>query len=272
MESVGAILEELRQCGMEAAMKNQAPPSRQTPSDGIWCDRCRNTGWIPVEGADGITRMARCPDCYNRRMVVRYLKASGISSSDYERYSMKTFHPWRSDDAMKMKDLAEQFLKNHKKGQGFGVFGHSGAGKTHICIAVCQELTKKYNEPHYYFSYRAEIPELVKASRSYSTDYYEAMEKWKTRPNVYIDDLFKLAGRIEGGRLASIDTDEHRIMFDIINSRYLNHLTTLFSSEYSVNDISKIDEALGSRIYEMVMPYGLGVKGRNQRMGGAWNG
>ena len=66
-----------------------------------------------------------------------------------------------------------------------------------------------------------------------------------------------------------VDREELRIIFDIINSRYLNHLTTIFSSEYSVNDITIIDEALGSRIYEMINPYGLFVQGSNQRLVGA---
>ncbi len=91
---------------------------------------------------------------------------------------------------------------------------------------------------------------------------------WKTCPNLYIDDLFKLSGTVENGHLTSIDRDDLRIMFDIINARNLNHLTTLFSSEYSVKDITAIDAALGSRIFQMVTPYALGISGANQRLKG----
>ena len=109
---------------------------------------------------------------------------------------------------------------------------------------------------------------MVKASRSYGTDYDAAMCKWKTCPNLYIDDLFKLSGKVLEGKLVGIDREELKVVFDLINARYLNHLTTLFSSEYMVKDMTDIDEALGSRIYEMVNPYAVLVEGQNQRLAG----
>lgn len=38
--------------------------------------------------------------------------------------------------------------------------------------------------------------------------------------------------------------------------------------EFPIKDITAIDAALGSRIYEMINPYGLYVTGKNQRIGG----
>ena len=73
---------------------------------------------------------------------------------------------------------------------------------------------------------------------------------------------------MKDGHLVDIDREELKVVFDLINARYLNHLTTLFSSEYSVNDITLVDEALGSRIFEMIKPYGLLVDGKNQRLVG----
>lgn len=94
------------------------------------------------------------------------------------------------------------------------------------------------------------------------------MHKWKTCQNLYIDDLFKFSGKVQEGKLVDIDREELKVVFDLINARYLNHLTTLFSSEYMVKDMTDIDEALGSRIYEMVNPYAVLVKGQNQRLAG----
>ena len=136
--------------------------------------------------------MSHCPKCWERRQVARRLKQSGVNPQDYERYTLDSFEEMRSEMAAKMKATARRFLDNHVKGgPGFGVFGKSGMGKTHLCIAVCQELTRRFKEPHYYFSYRAEMPNLVKAARSFTDDYNAAMEKWKTCPNLYIDDLSK---------------------------------------------------------------------------------
>lgn len=245
----------------------QAVPALAAPADGIVCQRCGNTGWITAVGKDGYDMAVACPACYERRQVVRRLKHSGISAKDYARYTLQRFDAKRSEISAKMKDLAVRYLDTHYPGgPGFGVFGSSGVGKTHICIAVCQKLTRRYHEPHFYFSYRTEMPELVKALKSYNDEYDKVLAKWKTCENLYIDDLFKLAGNVENGHLVSVERQDLRVMFDIINARYLNHKTTLFSSEYAVKDITKIDGALGSRIYEMTAPYGIYVEGKNQRL------
>ena len=139
-------------------------------------------------------------------------------------------------------------------------------GKTHICIAVCHGLTVDKHEPHYYFSYRTEMPGLVKAARSYAEDYDESIHKWKTCQKSLYRRPFQTIRQGAKGHLVDVDREELRIIFDIINARYLNHLTTIFSSEYSVNDITVVDEALGSRIFEMVNPYGLLISGTNQRL------
>lgn len=203
-----------------------------------------------------------------------WLEHSGIRPEEYAKFTLLSFDPNRSPQAAEVKAKALDWLKNHKEGgPGFGAFGHSGTGKTHICIALCQELTKRFHEPHRYFSYRAEMPDLIKASRSYSADYKSAIHKWQTCRNLYIDDLFKLAGR--GGYLGNADVDEMRVVYDIVNARYLNHLTTIFSSEYRLQEITNVDEAIGSRIYDMVMPYGIHTDGPNQRLrknGGKENG
>lgn len=250
--------------------KAGAPEPVKPAKDGIACQRCGNTGWVVITRDDGTVAMAHCPECWERRQVVHRLRNSGISPKDYERYTLASFDESRSETAGRMKAMAEGWLKDHTPGgTGFGLFGRSGMGKTHICIAVCQELTVDKHEPHYYFSYRTEMPNLVKAARSYGEDYDRAIDKWKMCQNLFIDDLFKLAGRVQNGHLVDVEREELRIIFDIINTRYLNHLTTIFSSEYSVNDITIIDEALGSRIYEMINPYGLFVQGSNQRLVGA---
>lgn len=254
----------------KAAQSRTAPVIQDEPLDGISCSRCGGTGYVQVTEEDGHVYMAHCPECYSKRMVVRHLRASGISQEDYARYSLKRFDGRRSPEAAQMLSMAVKYLDNYQKdGPGFGVFGKSGNGKTHLCIAVCQEITKRFGEAHYYFPYRSIVPDLVKAAKGYSLDYDDAMEKWKTLPNVYIDDLFKMAGKVDAdGHLIELDRDELRIMYDLINSRYINHLKTFFSSEYRLNDIIYVDSALGSRIVEMVKPYGLFVEGKNQRLVG----
>lgn len=250
-----------------AGIQNPELEASRKVHNGIYCKRCNSTGYIVVE-RNGYKMMTYCPDCHERREVARHLRESGISPADYNRYTLETFRGDKSETAQKMLDLANRYLEAHAKGErrGIGFFGRSGTGKTHICIAICQELTRKFHEPHFYFNYTAEIEKLAKSANSYHSDYMQETAKWRTCQNLYIDDFLKLSGTVQNGHLVSIKPEHLRVIFDIINARYLNHAATLFSSEYSLNDIAKIDEALGSRIYEMIKPYGLYVTGKNQRL------
>ena len=57
-------------------------------------------------------------------------------------------------------------------------------------------------------------------------------------------------------------------MFAVINYRYMNNLPMLISSEKLIEDLIQIDEALGSRIYEMSKDYVIELIGKklNYRM------
>ena len=238
----------------------------EKPPDGITCEFCGNTGWVEIK-ENGNVVMGHCPYCYEQRQAARRLRLSGIDPRDYERYSLEAFDGTRSKMAQQMKCMALRWLNRHEeKGPGFGLFGKSGMGKSHICIGLCLKLTKNLHEPHYYFQYRTQMPKLVKAAQSYSDDYEETLKKWKELPNLYIDDLFKGSGKLRDGRLIDVDRNELQVVFDLINARYLNHVTTIFSSEYSLQDITNVDEAIGSRIYEMTYPYIIQVNGENQRL------
>jgi hypothetical protein len=71
---------------------------------------------------------------------------------------------------------------------------------------------------------------------------------------LFIDDLFK-----RGATGFEIKT-----MYLVINYRYLNHKPVLISSEYLVDKLLDIDEALGSRIREMSKDYLVEIAGNRK--------
>lgn len=223
------------------------------------CERCKDTGYITVLDADGNFGKTPCK-CLAKIQTETRLKKSGISPAEYAKYSFIKFRTDTREHA-NMKKIAERYLQNRIAGQGIGYFGASGTGKTHICIAICQALTCDYGEEHYYFSYRSEIQRIKAVMYSNAELYSQAIQHWTSVNNLYIDDLFKFATK--DGRIQQQDL---QIMFDIINTRYINHKATLFSSEYSLAYITNdIDEALGSRIFAMVDPYKMGCEDINGR-------
>ena len=102
----------------------------------------------------------------------------------------------------------------------FYIFGQSGAGKSHICTAICGALIERSKDV-YYMPWRDESTAL----KSLVTDaaaYTGRMRVLKKTEVLYIDDFLK------GG-----DTDaDIRLAYEILNSRYNDRgLRTILSSE-----------------------------------------
>lgn len=231
--------------------------SEQKPS----CKRCGGTGVIAVPFTNGFmgTHFIACPECEPKIRSAIYNARSGISKESYERYTLANFRA-SNETALRMKSTAERYLTNSvdllRKGKGLAFWGASGNGKTHLCIAVLQQI----KQPHIYWQYRREIQRMKNAMYRDGPEYNRLMSIVKSRNVLYIDDLFK-ASWIDG-RLREQDEE---LMFDVINERYMNRYPTFFSSEYSLAQIGQCDEALASRIVEMVYPYSVEVEGENQR-------
>jgi DNA replication protein DnaC len=60
-----------------------------------------------------------------------------------------------------------------------------------------------------------------------------------------MDDPFK-------GKINETDIN---IVFEILNYRYLNRLSIIVNTEFTVERLLAFDEAIGSRIYEMCKDY-----------------
>lgn len=235
----------------------------KTASDSHYkCSKCHDTGWMSIK-KDGQEYMAPCK-CRAQMLVQSRLKKSGINPDDYERFSLTTFCT-DTVEHRKMKELAIRYLRTRKPNQGIAYTGESGTGKTHICVAICQELTRNYGEEHFYFSYRTQIQRIKASMYDQSGRYMQLMNYWSNVNNLYIDDMFKFADDGKG----RLQMQDKQIMFDLINNRYINRKATIFSSEKKIDEILKIDEALGSRIRAITGNFGMYCKGENMRLKGA---
>ncbi len=108
-----------------------------------------------------------------------------------------------------------------------------------------------------YMPYVEKIKELKDLNRLQSRHdvedacYDKAIAPLKTVRVLMIDDLFK---RSED-RYNQANPADVRIMFEILNDRYLKGLPVIVSSELTLTEIIRIDEAFGGRLIEMCGEY-----------------
>ena len=214
------------------------------------CDICKNRGYIAYIDGDYI-RTREC-ECMKKRRSVRIIKQSGIEEM-INTYTFSKFDE-KEKSAEVIKKKAIEFLKVGK-GRWFVVTGKPGTGKTHICTALARELMLKGIETRCIL-WREKAPRL-KAMINDREEYEKELEDLKTVDVLMIDDFWK-------GTVTDADIN---LAFEIINGRYNSKkLTTIISSEKSIEDILSIDEAIGSRIYEKSNGFCFNAKGVNRRL------
>lgn len=198
---------------------------------GYDCPLCKNKGQIAVFRPDEDDEAYKTCECMQIR---RNLHNSGLDTVLKEK-TFETFNAYTK--AHEELVIQAKRYANNPKGW-FCMIGKSGTGKTHICTAIVGKLLEN-SIPCKYMRWRGEAPTL-KAHANDPT-YESLVEPYKTVKCLYIDDLFK------GG----ITTGDINLAVDIIDHRYLNpDLLTIISTEKKMEELIKLDEAIGGRIYE----------------------
>lgn len=226
---------------------------------GYDCPLCRNKGnkHLVVDGRI----VSRDCVCLSIRRTIYKMERSGLGNL----LKIYTFEKYEHNEVWqdRVYQRAKEFLTDTTN--FFYVGGSVGSGKSHICTAVVKELLKN-GTPVKYMLWNDESLEL-KQSLTDNEKYVSIMNELKNTQCLYIDDMFKREP-------TKADLD---IAFEIINYRYnkarmdkSKRYVTIISSEKSIDDLVKYDEAVGSRIYEMTKPkYYLYIKpdaNKNYRM------
>lgn len=218
--------------------------------DGYDCKECKNRGSFMRLTENGNPVNYPCK-CMNARKMLKNLKKSGLSTN-LKKLSFDSFiadELWQEN----LKNSAIDFVKNENPGWFF-VGGQSGCGKTHICTAITACFLRKGKTAHYML-WRDEIAKIKSVVTDF-LEYKKLVDELKKVDVLYIDDLFKTGGGSKSGKIANVEevkptSADINIAFEIFNFRYTNDkLITVISSEKTISDIVKIDEAIAGRIIE----------------------
>ena len=202
------------------------------------CNKCKDKLFIIQEDDT-----AKECECRQLRIAEEKLKASGIS----EEFRKKTFDNFNYEKSVKVMEAfknAKIYSKDFEKirstrKNSIMFIGQVGSGKTHLAIAISNVLLDK-GIGVIYMPYRDSIT-ILKQSMMDEENYQREMNKYKNAQVLLIDDLFK-------GKITDSDIN---IMYEIVNYRYFKNLPIIVTSEKVIDELIKIDEAIGSRLYEM---------------------
>ena len=230
--------------------------------DGYNCTLCHNKGDFQYV-KDGYIYTKSC-SCMDTRKAIANMKKSGLENiiRDYtfERFDVKD--DWQKD----IKEKATAYLKDEDS-NWFFIGGNPGAGKTHICTAICREFLLQGKRVKYMLW--KEESTLLKAVVNEPQIYTSRIEKLKQVDILYIDDFLKPL-KSKDGSVMPPTTADINLAFEILDYRKNANLRTIISSERFIGEIIGIDEATGSRILEKTKnKYFINIKrdkSRNQRL------
>ena len=107
------------------------------------------------------------------------------------------------------------------------IMGESGTGRTFVAANLAIDLAKKEKGPIAFLDAPYRFKEL--ASKKDAEAFNEILKKYSEVPILIIDDL---------GNEYKSDYVRENILFPILNNRAKAHLFTIFTSDFSINDVA----------------------------------
>ncbi len=193
---------------------------------------------------NGTTYSKYCTCVKKKMSQERFEKTEIANKINYTFKDYKANEEWQKNILKQAIDYVKHFEDNW-----FYIGGQIGAGKTHICTAILRNIGEISNISYIYIKCDEELEKLKQLTYDNSEEYGNVMYRLKNTGLLFIDDFF---------RKPPTEVDKAK-MFDIINFRYLNNKPCIFSSEKSLPEILNIDEAIGSRIFEMAKKFNVEI-------------
>ncbi|MGG5460816.1 ATP-binding protein [Clostridium sp. B9] len=211
------------------------------------CNKCKDTGII-LEYREHLQPIGRPCTCKLTNSVEKAWIEFGLEPSKVKK--VNEFVPYdRVTENAKNKVIDYIFNFNKTNEHSWFMFmGQPGSGKTHLATALGAALFKDKKRHVIYMPYTEAIMGLKGSARDFE-QYTVLLDKYKEAEILVIDDLFK--DKVRNGQIiAPLSDIDMKHIYPLINYRYYKNLTTIISTECTIEMLEQLDGALAGRIVE----------------------
>jgi DNA replication protein DnaC len=202
------------------------------------CARCNGSGWVPLPGED--LRVEACV-CQSGLRRAQRLAAASIPKR-YAHCSLETFRE-KSTVLRNAKRRVQEFVDlwpNTPDGKGLLLMGGCGVGKTHLAVAALLEIVESGKPGRVLFSNFQDLIQEIQAS--FDSDHVPTKGEL-LRPLLEADLL--VLDELGSQKPTQFIQD---ILYYVINTRYNEELTTIFTTNYYDRSGDAKEETLEQRI------------------------
>ena len=127
------------------------------------CPQCEGTGWKPVE-ADGVRRVVPC-DCVEGERTTKLLQRARVprryEHCDFESFTIRKDASGAPNRSLEWaKTAGQRFVEEYPVDFGLLFAGPTGAGKTHLAVAVLRELMIRKGVESLFYDFRDLLKEI----------------------------------------------------------------------------------------------------------------
>jgi DNA replication protein DnaC len=205
--------------------------------DQVDCERCRDTGWVlvEVEGVE-VVRRCSCAETVRRNRLVAHANIP----ARYQHCTLESFEIWNPDDPLlsKVQRSVQEFVDLYPEvDKGLLLMGKVGTGKTHLAVAALLELIRTKGVRGRFVDFTSLVLEIQMTFDGPGSSS-EILAPLIAADVLVLDEL-------GAGKTTPWVMD---LLYYLVNTRYLQGKTTIFTTNYSDFPKPGGEESLADRV------------------------